>query len=124
MLELRKHVIYTFLACAFATQTFAQQTTPGLKVAFTGDQSLGSDPEEVLRLVRAEGAEALFIQGDFDYSDDPAAWEAMLNDTLGPDFPVIALVGNHDEAAWLPLSLQVRATPFLDVVWFRLVGTP
>jgi hypothetical protein len=100
MLELRKHVIYALLACAFATPTFAQQTTAGLKVAFTGDQSLGSDPEEVLRLVLAEGAEALFIQGDFDYSDDPAAWEAMLTAVLGPDFPVIALVGNHDEAAW------------------------
>ena len=100
MLELRKRFIYTILVCAFATPAFAQQTPAGLKVAFTGDQSLGSDPEEVLRLVVAEGAEALFIQGDFDYSDDPAAWEAMLNDTLGPDFPVIALVGNHDEAAW------------------------
>jgi hypothetical protein len=102
MLELRKHAVTTFLACAFATPAFAQATatTPGLKVAFTGDQRLGSDPEEVLRLVLAEGAEALFVQGDFDYADDPAAWEAMLNDTLGPDFPVIALVGNHDEAAW------------------------
>jgi hypothetical protein len=93
-------VICTFLACAFATAAFAQQTPAGLKIAFTGDQNLGADAEEVLRLVRDEGAEAIFIQGDFDYSDDPAAWEAMLNGTLGPDFPVIALVGNHDEAAW------------------------
>ena len=87
MLELRKHFVFVVLACAFAAPAFAQQTPAGLKVAFTGDQSLGSDPEEVLRFIKAEGAEALFIQGDFDYSDDPAAWEAMLNDTLGPELP-------------------------------------
>jgi hypothetical protein len=86
-------------SCA-APPAFAQATPPGLKVAFTGDQSLGEDPERVLRLVLDEGAEALFVQGDFDYDDDPAAWEAMLSRVLGPDFPVIALVGNHDEARW------------------------
>src|SRR5262245_48468918 len=89
-----------FIACALGLPAVAQQTPAGLKVAFTGDQSLGSDPEEVLQLVKDEGAEALFIQGDLDYSDDPAAWEAMLNKVLGPNFPIITLVGNHDEARW------------------------
>lgn len=85
---------------AFAQPVFAQQTPAGLKVAFTGDQGLGEDPERVLRLVLDEGAEALFVQGDFDYEDDPAAWDEMLTRILGADFPVIALVGNHDEARW------------------------
>jgi hypothetical protein len=88
------------LALGLAAPSAAQETTRGLKVAFTGDQNLGSDAEEVLRLVLAEGAEVLLIQGDFDYQDDPAAWEAMLDKVLGPNFPVIALVGNHDEAEW------------------------
>lgn len=85
---------------ALALPAFAQQTPAGLKVAFTGDQSLGSDPEAVLQLVVDEGAEALFVQGDFDYEDNPAAWDDMLTRILGADFPVIALVGNHDEARW------------------------
>jgi hypothetical protein len=88
------------LALALAAPSTAQETTRGLKVAFTGDQNLGSDAEEVLQLVLDEGAEVLLIQGDFDYDDNPAAWEAMLDKVLGPNFPVIALVGNHDEAEW------------------------
>jgi hypothetical protein len=88
------------LALALAAPSAAQETTRGLKVAFTGDQNLGSDAEEVLQLVLDEGAEVLLIQGDFDYADDPAAWEEMLDRVLGPSFPVIALVGNHDEAEW------------------------
>ncbi len=88
------------VALALAAPASAQETTRGLKVAFTGDQNLGSDAEGVLALVLSEGAEALLIQGDFDYDDNPAAWEAMLDDVLGPNFPVIALVGNHDEAEW------------------------
>jgi hypothetical protein len=83
-----------------APPALAQQTPAGLKVAFTGDQGLGEDAERVLQLVVDEGAEALFVQGDFDYADDPAAWDEMLTRILGPDFPVIALVGNHDEARW------------------------
>src|SRR5262245_10420954 len=88
------------LALALAGPGFAQSTPAGLKVAFTGDQGLGEDPESVLRLVLDEDAEALFVQGDFDYADDPEAWDAMLTSVLGPNFPVIAVVGNHDEARW------------------------
>jgi hypothetical protein len=102
MLGLRRRLVCSWVAalCALALPAFAQQTPAGLKVAFTGDQSLGSDPEAVLQLVVDEGAEALFVQGDFDYEDDPAAWDDMLTRRLGADFPVIALVGNHDEARW------------------------
>ena len=105
MLEPRARLLSASLFCwlsAFssASPASAQSTPPGLKVAFTGDQSLGEHPERVLRLILDEGAEALFVQGDFDYEDDPAAWDEMLSRVLGPDFPVIALVGNHDEARW------------------------
>jgi hypothetical protein len=69
---------------------------PELEVAFIGDQGLGGDAEAVLRLIRDEGAQAVFHQGDFDYEDDPAAWEAQIDAVLGPDFPYFASIGNHD----------------------------
>ena len=36
-------------------------------------------------------------QGDFDYVDNPAAWDGQINSILGPTFPYFASVGNHDE---------------------------
>ncbi len=73
---------------------------PDFTVAFFGDQGLGADARQVLELVAAEGADAVLHLGDFDYEDDPAAWEAQINDVLGADFPYFAAVGNHDMAAF------------------------
>jgi predicted phosphodiesterase len=73
---------------------------PGLKVAFLGDQSLGTSPRAVLELVRHEEADLLVILGDFDYEDDPNAWLGQLEGSLGEDFPWIAVGGNHDIAKW------------------------
>jgi hypothetical protein len=42
----------------------------------------------------------LIILGDFDYEDNPNGWDAMLTQRLGADFPVFAVVGNHDEDRW------------------------
>ncbi len=39
-------------------------------------------------------------QGDFDYKDDPDAWDQRINLVLGPDFPYFASIGNHDFAFW------------------------
>ncbi|HJR08111.1 MAG TPA: metallophosphoesterase [Pyrinomonadaceae bacterium] len=78
------------------------QATPpaNFKVAFMGDQSLGANPVAVLNLIKAEGAQAVLHSGDFDYADNPAAWEAQINGVLGADFPYFATIGNHDMAAW------------------------
>jgi hypothetical protein len=70
---------------------------PDVTIAFLGDQGLGGDAEAVLALVRDEGADAVVHMGDFDYEDDPAAWNAQIDAVLGPDFPYFASVGNHDE---------------------------
>ena len=78
-------------------------TTPapaGLTVAFIGDQGYGPDARSVLELIRDEGADMVLHQGDFDYKDDPEAWEQQVNEVLGDDFPYFATVGNHDVAAW------------------------
>ena len=83
-----------------AAPAAAQETPVDFKVAFIGDQGLGSDAEAVLTLIRSEGADAVIHQGDFDYRDDPAAWEAMIDGILGPDFPYFASVGNHDTSVF------------------------
>ena len=72
----------------------------GLKVAFFGDQSLGTSPRAVLDLIRQEQADLLVILGDFDYEDDPEAWLGQLEGGLGEDFPWLAVGGNHDLLKW------------------------
>lgn len=85
----------------YAPRAQADNATPrDFKIAFIGDQGLGAHAQQVLKLIKAEGAEAVLHQGDFDYRDDPAAWEEQINSILGADFPYFASVGNHDEDAW------------------------
>jgi predicted phosphodiesterase len=76
----------------------AQDTPVNFKVAFFGDQGIGSDSLAVLQLVLAEGADAIVHLGDFDYGDDPAAWQQQIEDVLPPCFPYFAVAGNHDES--------------------------
>lgn len=90
---------------AAITITFLQVSVggvppPNFKVAFIGDQGRGSDSVAVLQLIRDEGADMVLHQGDFDYGDNPDAWDQQINDVLGPDFPYFASIGNHDEPAW------------------------
>lgn len=75
-------------------------TQPNLKVAFIGDQGLGNSALDVLKLIRSEGAELVIHLGDFDYQDDPVAWEAQIDAILGEKFPYFAVVGNHDVDKW------------------------
>ncbi|HSG80615.1 MAG TPA: metallophosphoesterase [Gemmatimonadota bacterium] len=74
-------------------------------LAFIGDQGWepagqADGPRAVLQLIVDEGADAVLHQGDFDYLDDPAAWEQQIDDVLGPDFPYFVSVGNHDVPMW------------------------
>jgi len=66
-------------------------------VAFIGDQGVKPSSRAVLQLSKDEGAAMVLHQGDLDYTNNPAAWEQMINDILGPDFPYFASVGNHDD---------------------------
>jgi hypothetical protein len=70
------------------------------KVAFIGDQGRGNSATAVLQLILAEGTDLVLHQGDFDYADDPDAWDQKITDVLGPAFPYLVSVGNHDTAAW------------------------
>src|SRR5687768_6011841 len=76
------------------------RTPPDFRVAFLGDQGLTGDSRSVLQLVKSEGAQLLIILGDFDYRDSPDAWDALLSQVLGKDFPILAVVGNHDVKQW------------------------
>jgi len=71
-----------------------------LKIAFLGDQGLSASAQAVLALIRDEGADAVVHAGDFDYVDDPAAWDAQIDAILGADFPYFASAGNHDKDAF------------------------
>ncbi|MDA2912747.1 putative Ig domain-containing protein [Acidobacteriia bacterium AH_259_A11_L15] len=84
-------------------------TAPNLKVAFIGDQGLGPDSEAVLQLIANEGAQIVLHQGDFDYSDDPEAWDSQINKILGASFPYFASIGNHDVAAWSGYQQKLEA---------------
>jgi hypothetical protein len=90
--------VLMLFALASCDALAAEDPPPELKIAFIGDQGLGGDAVEVLRLIRDEGAEAVVHQGDFDYEDDPAAWDEQIDAVLGSDFPYFASVGNHDES--------------------------
>jgi len=61
----------------------SQATPENLTIAFIGDQGLGPNAEAVLQLIRSEGAQAVIHSGDFDYADNPAAWEAQIDAVLG-----------------------------------------
>src|SRR5574341_696689 len=86
------------------TQRYNQLTVSVLKwvliCSCIGDQGLGSNARAVLNLIKSEGAQAVLHQGDFDYEDNPDAWEAQINDVLGANFPYFASPGNHDEGEW------------------------
>lgn len=113
---------------AFASPALGQEVVPpaNFTIAFIGDQGVGPDSEAVLRLIRDEGADAVLHQGDFDYTDDPAAWDAQINGVLGPDFPYFAVVGNHDEARFYGAGgyqefLETRMNR-IGVAWDRDLG--
>ena len=96
----------TFLVFFIINQIWAQppvkvsETPLNFKIAFIGDQGLGENAEAVLKLIKSEGAQAVLHHGDFDYENNPPAWEAQINKILGPDFPYFASVGNHDTEKW------------------------
>ena len=88
------------LVFAAVAPSAAQQSAKPLTVAFIGDQGLTKNSRAVLRMIKQQGADMVLHQGDFDYKKNPDAWDAMINDILGEDFPYFASIGNHDRKAW------------------------
>lgn len=93
----RLRALPALLAPVLLATGAAAAVPPNLKIAFIGDQGLGPDAVAVLERIRDAGADVVLHQGDFDYADCPACWEAQINGVLGANFPYFASVGNHDE---------------------------
>lgn len=84
-----------------ASLSMAPPTVASTKVAFIGDQGNNSNSQAVLTLVANEGTDLLLIQGDLGYAANSAVtWDANLTNTLGENFPVLAVVGNHENFEW------------------------
>lgn len=69
-------------------------------IAFLADQGVTDDSRKVLQLVKSEGASMVIHPGDFDYLDDPEAWDTMIIEELDKNFPYFITVGNHDLKRW------------------------
>ncbi len=93
----------------------ALEATPDLVVAFLGDQGITDDSRAVLRVIREAGTDLVVHAGDLDYKHDPDAWDAMITQELGADFPYLVSIGNHDTQAWdgyaLKLEARLQRTP-------------
>lgn len=89
------------LLFVFSASAPANDTQTEVKVAFIGDQGVSQDARDVLQLIEDEGADLVLIQGDLGYDDGAAAiWKANMDDILGPDKPVLLVVGNHEDHEW------------------------
>jgi len=81
-------------------------TDANFRVAFIADQGIKPSSIAVLNLIKDEGAHMVLHQGDLyyevDYRDiiDPDAWDRMISNVLGDDFPYFITVGGHDLNAW------------------------
>lgn len=85
-----------FLTLPYKVKAQPTSTEPEFKVAFIGDSGAGSNFQQVLNLIKQEGAQMVLHQGDFAYSDGQSNWENMINQTLGSNFPYLGSDGNHD----------------------------
>jgi hypothetical protein len=95
LLAVSAFIAAAITACDNASLGSSDLSQP-LTVAFIGDQGSGDDALAVLQLIKAEGADLVLHQGDFDYEDDPDSWDALITSVLGADFPYFASIGNHD----------------------------
>ncbi len=114
MTRIRQGLVIGVLIAVFAG---CSQRPGSVTVAFFGDQGLSENARAVLRMVVEENADLVLHQGDLDYADDPVAWDAMVTEELGADFPYFASIGNHDSRAWDgPDGYQAKLQARLDRV--------
>jgi len=91
-------IFLIFVVCSLFS---VNASVAAVKVAFIADQGTSKNAKRVLQLIAAENAELLLIQGDLGYKRKAATkWVANLNEILGPDFPILAVVGNHENFEW------------------------
>jgi hypothetical protein len=82
------------------TPVYNGPLVPNLKVAFIGDTGDSDGQRNVLELIKAQGAEAVFHAGDSSYDNAPGVWNAQIDDVLGANYPYFLSIGNHDNLAF------------------------
>lgn len=93
-----KYVTVCLSVLLFSSHISAAES---IKVAFIGDQGVRGSAESVLSLVANEGTDLLLIQGDLGYDDNTAdTWDRNLDNFLGKNFPVLTVIGNHENFEW------------------------
>lgn len=66
-----------------------------------GDQGAGRSGQAVIDLAARESADLILVLGDLSYGyGTPEEYMALYDERLGDDFPVLVLVGNHEEDEW------------------------
>ncbi len=89
-------------------------TPENFKVAFIADQGLNQNSVKVLKLIKEENASMVLHSGDLDYMGNPNAWDQMISNTLGEEFPYFITIGNHEIDKWS--KYQKKAQERLDKV--------
>lgn len=87
-------------------------------IAFSGDHGTKPASRQVFELMVREDADILVSQGDLGYDSSPEEFESFIDGILGPDFPVVAALGNRDwvdrEAYRLMLGRRLLRTPEVE----------
>lgn len=92
-------LIAGFLAFTLSIDVSAEELkqTQEVKVAFIGDTEAGTNFGLVLKMVAAENANLLMINGDFGYGAAPSTWKQRVLSSVDINkLPIIATMGNHD----------------------------
>ncbi|KNE68246.1 hypothetical protein AMAG_12920 [Allomyces macrogynus ATCC 38327] len=95
---------------------------PKTRIAFLGDQGLRPDSLALLKQVKDWKPHAVVHLGDFDYRDNPVAFDAQIDSVFGPHFPYLAAIGNHDLVRWT--SHPVLGAGYRDLLAARLRRIP
>lgn len=104
-----KSVIAIYLMFTLSSSAFAQTNrllqapmllndkAEEIKVALIGDTEAGTNFGTVLKMIAAEKANVVMINGDFGYGDSPTTWKNRVLASVDPDtLPIIGTLGNHD----------------------------
>lgn len=116
-----RNVLATALLLAATSIGVISNVNAGVKVAFIGDQGNNSNSRAVLTLVANEDTDLLLIQGDLGYAANAAkTWDANITNALGKDFPVLTVVGNHENFEWPTykrlIQERIDRNPALDCI--------
>ncbi|MFK8074973.1 MAG: metallophosphoesterase [Granulosicoccus sp.] len=116
-----RNVLATALLLAATSIGVISNVHAGVKVAFIGDQGNNSNSRAVLTLVANEDTDLLLIQGDLGYAANAAkTWDANITNALGKDFPVLTVVGNHENFEWPTykrlIQERIDRNPALDCI--------